>query len=387
MNDPSVSALRQAWLRGDPKLTAGTLSQVEGIFLQRRADLAGEPPDVLARWGTTMGWALQAGFVQGRAITGVAFVLSSISVLPDSVEANVGATIPAPFDAVQAEINVVSTEANAPNLHFLKIGSGEVGFIYAPNHYGAVMVPPSYVAIDLPNPSAACSVPARRRGFFARSRVSVIAHAVRLRLDGQWQESPPAVDPFDAVLAAARRSPQTTTAPKPDSGQPHQSQMPGLPEQPLLEAEGNGGHVWVFQDKVRIKHHGVRGFVTKGFLKGDKEIWIDQIAGLQWREPGSLWLGHLQFEVIGGVSSTKVASEDENAVMFDASRRAAFEQLKLLVEQRMREIRNSRNAPQVAAPSAPDIPEQITKLASLRDAGILTNEEFEAKKAELLARM
>lgn len=35
----------------------------------------------------------------------------------------------------------------------------------------------------------------------------------------------------------------------------------------------------------------------------------------------------------------------------------------------------------------PDIAEQIKKLASLHDAGILTDEEFEAKKAELLSRM
>lgn len=34
-----------------------------------------------------------------------------------------------------------------------------------------------------------------------------------------------------------------------------------------------------------------------------------------------------------------------------------------------------------------DIPEQIKKLASLRDAGALSDAEFEAKKAELLSRM
>jgi len=34
-----------------------------------------------------------------------------------------------------------------------------------------------------------------------------------------------------------------------------------------------------------------------------------------------------------------------------------------------------------------DIPEQIKKLASLKDAGILTADEFNSKKAELLARM
>lgn len=39
------------------------------------------------------------------------------------------------------------------------------------------------------------------------------------------------------------------------------------------------------------------------------------------------------------------------------------------------------------AAAAPDIADQIKKLAELRDAGILTADEFDAKKAELLARM
>ena len=43
--------------------------------------------------------------------------------------------------------------------------------------------------------------------------------------------------------------------------------------------------------------------------------------------------------------------------------------------------------PAAAAPTAIDPADQLRKLAELRDAGILTAEEFEAKKSELLARM
>lgn len=41
---------------------------------------------------------------------------------------------------------------------------------------------------------------------------------------------------------------------------------------------------------------------------------------------------------------------------------------------------------ETAAP-APDLAAQLQQLASLRDAGVLTEEEFTAKKAELLARL
>lgn len=42
--------------------------------------------------------------------------------------------------------------------------------------------------------------------------------------------------------------------------------------------------------------------------------------------------------------------------------------------------------PGQAAPPRRDVSEQLQKLADLRDDGVLSDEEFEAKKAELLAR-
>lgn len=41
----------------------------------------------------------------------------------------------------------------------------------------------------------------------------------------------------------------------------------------------------------------------------------------------------------------------------------------------------------LAPVTTPDVTEMISKLASLREAGILTDDEFSAKKAELLARL
>ncbi len=37
--------------------------------------------------------------------------------------------------------------------------------------------------------------------------------------------------------------------------------------------------------------------------------------------------------------------------------------------------------------AAPDVADQLRKIGELRDAGVLTTDEFEAKKADLLARM
>ena len=56
------------------------------------------------------------------------------------------------------------------------------------------------------------------------------------------------------------------------------------------------------------------------------------------------------------------------------------------VREHMGEHRNPSEPTQPMA-QVDDIPGQIQKLASLRDAGILTEEEFQSKKTELLSKM
>ena len=48
---------------------------------------------------------------------------------------------------------------------------------------------------------------------------------------------------------------------------------------------------------------------------------------------------------------------------------------------------NAAHAASASASAAASIPDQIARLGELRDQGVLTEEEFQAKKAELLGRM
>lgn len=60
---------------------------------------------------------------------------------------------------------------------------------------------------------------------------------------------------------------------------------------------------------------------------------------------------------------------------------------KELVENKAAAAKPLPQQPAQTQPAASDIPEQIKKLAELRKAGAITEEEFEQKKAELLDRM
>lgn len=76
------------------------------------------------------------------------------------------------------------------------------------------------------------------------------------------------------------------------------------------------------------------------------------------------------------------AATDENVAIFRKSQQTAFDAVREHVEHFI----GSRLSASAQA-TAPSVAKQIKQLAELRDTGVLTEEEFAAKKAELLARM
>ena len=76
------------------------------------------------------------------------------------------------------------------------------------------------------------------------------------------------------------------------------------------------------------------------------------------------------------------AMRDENAVTFRWGQAKGFNMIRAAVEQSI-----SAHAGAPSGATEPDIPEQIKKLDELRDQKLITDEEFEAKKAELLDRL
>lgn len=98
--------------------------------------------------------------------------------------------------------------------------------------------------------------------------------------------------------------------------------------------------------------------------------------------------GYIQFAFIGGQEAKGgafQAAQDENSIVFNTWQQEDFEQAKILIEEQMNKL--SAQTGIVSATSNNEIPSQIKQLAELKEAGILTEKEFEEKKAELLARL
>ena len=178
-------------------------------------------------------------------------------------------------------------------------------------------------------------------------------------------------------------------------GSPPPQRVPGVPPHGnagalRLTAYGHNGQLRLDGGWLIINRKGVLAFIGHG-MKGEKRIPLAHVTSVQFKEAGPVVNGYIQFGVLGGTESKAgilAATMDENTVMFRLSQQPAFQAIRQAVEHYLHQrIVAAATQPQASGNAEADVLEQLRKLGELRDAGILTDEEFASKKAELLGRI
>lgn len=152
----------------------------------------------------------------------------------------------------------------------------------------------------------------------------------------------------------------------------------------LVKLDGANGIVELYANRIVIRRKGFRGVLGHGFFKGDKEIILKSITGVQVKKAGLVVLGYIQFSMMGGNEGRRgltEATQDENTVTFDSSQNKIAEEVKNKVFE-LQQQAESKSVSQIINPlSGAD---EILKYKQLLDEGIITQEEFNAKKKQLL---
>lgn len=162
-------------------------------------------------------------------------------------------------------------------------------------------------------------------------------------------------------------------------------------EEVIKFAEGRDGLLELLEDRIRIRRRGLNdrwnviSFFNHGFGK-DKEIMIEDISSIEFRKSGFPRAGYILFYYKGGFSSRNsnifgqdiFGKNEDNRITFSDHQEAAFEEIKFMIEEKMREFRN------VNIQSNNNSLSDLEKLAELKDKGIINDEEFEAKKKQIL---
>lgn len=131
---------------------------------------------------------------------------------------------------------------------------------------------------------------------------------------------------------------------------------------------------------LRIKRKGLTNVINHG-LDGEKSIDLRNVTSVQLKEP-RITTGYLQFAFSGsneGKSGVFEAVKDENTIAFIKKDSEKAHEIKKYAEN----IMNSKyNSTPTASPASAS--EEIRKYKELLDDGIISEEEFQTKKKQLL---
>ena len=146
---------------------------------------------------------------------------------------------------------------------------------------------------------------------------------------------------------------------------------------------GAGDILLVYEDRVTIRRKGLVNVIVMG-LKGDKTLYLSDITSIQFKKAG-ITAGYIQFSIPGGVEGSGGvfdAVQDENTITFKENDKLAEEIVSYLNGQ-LRKIKSP--TPQTTTiVNQVSVADELMKFKGLLDAGILTQQEFDKKKSELL---
>ncbi|NJP52315.1 DUF4429 domain-containing protein [Streptomyces sp. SBST2-5] len=122
---------------------------------------------------------------------------------------------------------------------------------------------------------------------------------------------------------------------------------------------------------------------------GDQRFPVGELSGVEWRSP-EVFEGHLRLLRRNAGASPAQPDQDPAAVVFGLGYGPVHESLPFAAAV-LAAVRTCEPVPVGIAPQArrdpADIAERIRHLGELHQAGLVTDEEFASKKAELLAEL
>lgn len=155
--------------------------------------------------------------------------------------------------------------------------------------------------------------------------------------------------------------------------------------------KGTNGILTVYEDKVVISRKTLGGFITQN-IKGDKTFFYSDLSSVEYRKPSILANGYIKFitagtketkQNIGILGNTKMnALSDENTLILRAFNKEIpnkSEEIYNYIMKKISECKNN-NVNIINTSNA----DEILKFKKLLDEGIISQEEFERKKQELL---
>jgi hypothetical protein len=150
----------------------------------------------------------------------------------------------------------------------------------------------------------------------------------------------------------------------------------------LYKANGRNGSVELYQNRIIIKKK--FGGLKRLLSSGGKEIFLSNIKNLNYKSANAMTWGFIQFETPQNSKKLSKGSllaspMDDFSINFSRKQQPQFDKLKAGIY----DLRNRNKKPTIVQNPISDA-DELEKLAKLKEKGILTQEEFDFKKKQIL---
>ena len=162
----------------------------------------------------------------------------------------------------------------------------------------------------------------------------------------------------------------------------------------LKELKGQNGKITLYDDYIELSKKTVGGFISQMGFSGVRKFYFKDIGGIEYKSPTIVANGYIKVLVAGSdetnakvgiLMSSMESAKDQNTIVlraFTKKTRAEMDRFHKLV---MDNFSKSRN--ETSNKNNLSIPDEIKKLSELKEQGILTEEEFQSKKTDLLNKI
>ena len=150
----------------------------------------------------------------------------------------------------------------------------------------------------------------------------------------------------------------------------------------LFNLDGNIATLTVYEDHCVITgKKNLFGFMGGRAFDGSKEFYYSDMTSVQYKKASAFINGFIQFEYPGSQGGGNYGSENSFVIMKGKTDLAQCEKAYEYIKERISFYKQNKGATVVAALSPA---EELKKFKELLDSGIISQEEFDLKKKNLL---
>lgn len=201
--------------------------------------------------------------------------------------------------------------------------------------------------------------------------------------DASGNPAPQPAQPMNGP-AAPYPAPQQNQPAVPAENAPRMYRESADPNAPVYNAESTLAILKVYPDYcvLTAKKNAWNLLIQDKYFNGEKKYYYADLTAVQFREPGSITDGYIEFEYPGSRSGTNTnAYTSENSFQFGKTHTMLMREIYEYIDGRIRDAKTAKQQPAVQVYSAA---EELKKFKELMDMGIITQEEFDAKKKQIL---